>query len=170
MAIVYLSLGSNKGDRIGYVQQATGLLGAVDGINIIRTSAFYETEPWNMTSDTWFVNAVIEIKTSFSAENLLKECQRIEKQLGREREREDAYDDRTIDIDILLYNKEIINDSNLVIPHKYFHLRAFTLVPMLELAPDLEHPVFHKTVTELHNDLENPEMVFLYGTRVEFNF
>ena len=170
MAIVYLSLGSNKGDRIGYVQQATSLLSATDGINIIRTSAFYETEPWNMVSNTWFVNAVIEIKTSLLPEALLTECQRIEKQLGRERENEDAYDDRTIDIDILLYNKEIINEKNLVIPHKYFHLRAFTLVPMLELAPDLEHPILHKSVTDLHSDLENPEMVFLYGTRVEFNF
>ncbi len=170
MAIVYLSLGSNKGDRIGYVQQATSLLGAIEGINIIRTSAFYETEPWNMTSDTWFVNAVVEIKTSLTAENLLYECQRIEKQLGREREKEDAYDDRTIDIDILFYNKDIIKDENLVIPHKYVHLRAFTLVPMLELAPDFIHPVLNKSISDLHNDLENPEMVFLYGTRVEFNF
>ena len=100
MAIVYLSLGSNKGDRIGYVQQATSLLGATEGINIIRTSAFYETEPWNMVSDTWFVNAIVEIKTSLLPEKLLSECQRIEKQLGRERLNEDAYDDRTIDIDI----------------------------------------------------------------------
>ena len=170
MAIVYLSLGSNKGDRIGYVQQATSLLGATEGINIIRTSAFYETEPWNMVSETWFVNAVVEIKTILSPHDLLNECHRIEKQLGRVREKEDAYDDRTIDIDILFYNKDIINEKDLVIPHKYVHLRAFTLVPMLELAADFEHPVLHKTISELHNDLENPEMVFLYGTRVEFNF
>lgn len=170
MAIVYLSLGSNKGDRIGYVQQATSLLGAVEGINIIRTSAFYETEPWNMVSDTWFVNAVIEVKTTLTPEKLLSECQRIEKQLGRERTNEDAYDDRTIDIDILFYNKDIINEENLIVPHKYMHLRAFTLVPMLELASEFVHPVLHKTMSELHNDLENPEMVFLYGTRVEFDF
>ena len=98
MAIVYLSLGSNKGDRIGYVQQATSLLGAVDGINIIRTSAFYETEPWNMTSETWFVNAVVEAKVSLSPDELLAECQRIENQLGRKRENSDKYEDRTIDI------------------------------------------------------------------------
>lgn len=170
MAIVYLSLGSNKGDRIGYVQQATSLLNAVDGINLIRTSAFYETEPWNMTSDTWFVNAIVEMKVSLKPEELLKECHRIETQLGRKREKEDAYDDRTIDIDILFYNKDIINEKDLIIPHKYMHLRAFTLVPMLELAPDFVHPVLQKTISELHNDLENPEMVFLYGTRVEFNF
>lgn len=170
MAIVYLSLGSNKGDRIGYIQQATSLLSATDGITIIRTSAFYETEPWNMVSDTWFVNAVVELKTNLSAQALLEECHRIEKQLGRKRENEDAYDDRTIDIDILFYNRDIINEADLIIPHKYVHLRAFTLVPMLELAPDFVHPVLNKSIIDLHSDLENPEMVFLYGTRVEFNF
>lgn len=167
MAIVYLSLGSNKGDRIGYIQQATSLLGLADEISIIRTSAFYETEPWNMNSKTWFVNAVVEVKTSLSPEALLEECQRIESQLGRTPKTSTEYEDRTIDIDILFYGKEIINEENLTIPHKFVHLRAFTLVPLLELIPDFEHPVLHKTIAELHNDLENPEMVFLYGTRVE---
>lgn len=167
MAIVYLSLGSNSGDRIGYVQQATSLLGASDNITLIRTSAFYETEPWGMDSENWFVNAVVEIKTSLSPQELLAECQRIEQQLGRKREENKGYSDRTIDIDILFYNKDIINDENLTIPHKFVHLRAFTLVPLLELIPNFEHPVLHKTISELHNDLENPEMVFLYGTRVE---
>ena len=170
MAIVYLSLGSNSGDRIGYVQQATALLGATEGINIIRTSAFYETEPWNMQSKTWFVNAVIEIKTNLSPKDLLYQCKRIEAQLGRIQKETTTYKDRTIDIDILFYNKDIINEDGLIIPHKFVHLRAFTLVPMLELAPDFVHPVLNKTISELHNDLENPEMVFLYGTRVEFDF
>ena len=168
MAIVYLSLGSNSGDRIGYVQQATSLLSALEGVNVIRTSAFYETEPWNMNSEIWFVNAVVEVKTTLSPQQLLHECQRIENQLGRKRcENPKEYSDRTIDIDILFYNKDIINEENLTIPHKYLHLRAFTLVPLLELIPNFEHPVLHKTISELHNDLENPEMVFLYGTRVE---
>ena len=121
-----------------------------------------------MKTETWFVNAVVEVKTTLSPQNLLTECQRIETQLGRKRtEGEKDYKDRTIDIDILFYNKEIINEENLTIPHKYVHLRAFTLVPLLELIPNFEHPVLHKTITQLHNDLENPEMVFLYGTRVE---
>ena len=167
MAIVYLSLGSNQGDRIGYVQQATSLLNLTENISIIRTSAFYETEPWNMSTDTWFVNAVIELKTSLSPEDLLNECRRIEQQLGRTPKETAGYADRTIDIDILFYGKEIINEKNLIIPHKYLHLRAFTLVPLLELIPDFEHPVLHKTISELHNDLENPEMVFLYGTKVD---
>lgn len=168
MAIAYLSLGSNIGDRIGFVQQATSLLGAADGISLIRTSAFYESEPWGMNSKNWFVNAVVEVKTTLSPQKLLEECQRVETQLGRKCLPDaKGYQDRTIDIDILFYNKDIINDENLVIPHKYVHLRAFTLVPLLELIPNFEHPVLHKTISQLHDDLENPEMVFLYGTRVE---
>ena len=167
MAIVYLSLGSNKGDRIGYVQQATSLLGACEKVSIIRTSAFYETEPWNMNSETWFVNAVVEIKTQLSPRELLNECIRIETQLGRKPAQPGNYEDRTIDIDILFYGNEIIQDEELTIPHKYVHLRAFTLVPLLELIPDYIHPVLHKSIMDLHSDLENPEMVFLYGTRVE---
>ena len=168
MAIVYLSLGSNKGDRIGYVQQAASLLGADEGISIVRTSAFYESEPWNMNTKNWFVNAVVEAKTIYSPQELLEVCQRIEKQLGRTSEEKNQYQDRTIDIDILFYNKDIINEENLIIPHKYVHLRAFTLVPMMELNSDFVHPVLHKNIVEMHNDLENPEMVFLYGTRVDF--
>lgn len=168
MAIVYLSLGSNKGDRIGYVQQAAGLIGADEGITIVRTSAFYETEPWNMNTGTWFVNAIVEVKTKYTPHQLLDVCQRIEKQLGREHKTHNDYEDRTIDIDILFYNKDVIDEENLKIPHKYVHLRAFNLVPMMELNSDFEHPILHKTIVEMHNDLENPEMVFLYGTRVDF--
>lgn len=168
MAIVYLSLGSNKGDRIGYVQQAASLLGADEKITIVRTSAFYESEPWNMNTQTWFVNAVVEAKTNYSPKELLEVCKRIEKQLGREKKNTPDYEDRTIDIDILFYNKDIIQEDDLIIPHKYMHLRAFTLVPMMELNADFIHPVLHKSIAEMHNDLENPEMVFLYGTRVDF--
>lgn len=166
MAIVYLSLGSNKDDRIGYIQQASRQLGALEGCEIIRTSAFYETEPWNMNSENWFVNAVVELKTSLTAHQLLEQCQAIEKQLGRKPSQPNVYEDRTIDIDILFYKKEIISDDDLIIPHKFLHLRAFTLVPLLELIPDFEHPVLHKTITELHESLETPEMVMLYGTRL----
>lgn len=167
MAIVYLSLGSNKGDRIGYVQQAASLLGLDEKITIVRTSAFYETEPWNMNTKTWFVNAIVELKTKLSPRELLELCHRIENQLGRERNSTE-YEDRTIDIDILFYDDEVINEPDLIIPHKYVHLRAFNLVPMMELNADYVHPVLHKSIVEMHSDLENPEMVFLYGTRVDF--
>lgn len=166
MAITYLCLGSNKGDRVGYVQQATSLLGGVDGVKIVRTSSLYETQPWLEKNTTWYVNAVIEIKTSLSAQDLLSECLRVETQLGRDRENEGHFGDRTIDIDILFYDKEIITEKDLQIPHKYLHQRAFTLVPLLELNPDFIHPEFNKSISELHEELENPEMVYLYGTRI----
>ncbi|MFA7657963.1 MAG: 2-amino-4-hydroxy-6-hydroxymethyldihydropteridine diphosphokinase [Candidatus Gastranaerophilaceae bacterium] len=167
MAIVYLGLGSNKGDRVGYVQQAASLLGGIDDIKIIRTSSLYETQPWLEKDTTWYVNAVVEVKTLLSPQDLLSECLRIEKQLGRNREEEGPFGDRTIDIDILFYNKDIVKEKNLQIPHKYLHQRAFTLVPMLELNPEFVHPDLGKSIAELHEELENPEMVYLYGTRID---
>jgi len=166
MAIVYLSLGSNKGDRIGYIQQATSILDGLDDVSLVRTSAFYESEPWHTDTKNWFVNAMIEIKTSLNPYQLLKTCQKVEDQLGRDRENEGHYGDRTLDIDISFYDDLILNDEDLIIPHKFFHKRAFTLVPMLELAPDFVHPTLKKTMMQLYQELENPEMVFLYGTRV----
>lgn len=167
MTIVYLCLGSNKGDRVGYIQQATSILGEMSGLSIVRTSSLYETQPWLEVETTWYVNAVIEIKTSLTPEELLEVCMKVEKQLGRNREQEGRFGARTLDIDILFYGKEIIRDKNLQIPHKYVHKRAFTLVPMLEINPDFVHPDFGKSILELHDELENPEIVYLYGTRID---
>ena len=166
MAIVYLSLGSNLGDRVGYVQQATSLLGMLQNTNIIATSSFYESEPWKMNSDNWFVNAVVQISTSLTPEELLDECQRIEYQLGRPANRSQEYTDRTIDIDIIFYDNLVLNNKRLTIPHKHFHKRGFMLVPMLEIAEDFVHPFFGKTVESLFEAIEDPEMVCLYGTRL----
>ena len=166
MAIVYLSLGSNLGDRVGYIQQATSLLRMNGNINIVATSSFYETEPWGMKSDSWFVNAVIQISTTLSPDDLLDECQRIEVQLGKKSRQGKDYSDRTIDIDIIFYDRLILNNERLTIPHKYFHKRAFMLIPMLEIAEDFVHPFFGKTVANLYDAIENPEMVCLYGTRL----
>ena len=166
MAIVYLSLGSNIGDRVGFIQQATSHLGMHTDINIVATSSFYESEPWRMDSGNWFVNAIVQISTTLTPEALLDECQRIEQLLGRNLKSGEKYEDRTIDIDILFYDKLIINNERLTIPHKFFHKRAFTLVPMLEIAEDFVHPFFGKTVESLYEDIEEPEMVCLYGTRL----
>lgn len=166
MAIVYLSLGSNLGDRVGYIQQATSLLGANQNINIIATSSFYESEPWQMNSENWFVNAVIQLSTTLAPEELLNETQKIEILLGRKRDTAKGYTDRTIDIDILFYDDLILNIERLTIPHRFFHKRAFLMVPMLEIAQDFVHPLFKKTVMQLYEELEAPEMVVLYGTRI----
>lgn len=167
MAIAYLSLGSNLGDRVGYIQQAVSLLSANPNINIVATSSFYETEPWQMHSENWFVNAVIQISTTLTPEELLKECKNVESLLGRKKEDDEkGYADRTIDIDIIFYDNLLINTPELTIPHRFFHKRVFMLVPMLEIAQDFVHPLFNKTVEKLYDEIENPEMVCLYGTRI----
>ncbi len=164
MAVAYLCLGSNVGDKVGFVQQAVKLLQNSVDFTLVRSSTVYETEPWGNKDQDWFVNAVIEIKTKMSPTQLLHHCQQIEMQLGRVREGIPRWGQRTIDIDILFYNNEIINLPEITIPHKLLHERAFVLVPLMELIPLFKHPVFGKTIAELHDELEKPEDVFLYGT------
>ena len=167
MSIVFLSLGSNFGDRLSYLQQAASMLGSLPGTSIVTSSSFYETEPWCMRTENWFVNAVIQLSTSLSPQEVLEECQKVEQKLGRVRVNKDGkYGDRTIDIDILFYDDQVIGADNLIIPHRLLQRRAFVLVPMLEIAQDFVHPLFNKTISQLYDELENPEQVYLYGTRV----
>ena len=165
MAIAYLCLGSNSGDRLKYVEQAVSLISLAQNLKIIRTSALYETEPWGIKDQNWFINMAVEIKTDLSAQDLLVKCLNIEKTLGRNREKEQRWGERPIDIDIIFYDKEVINTEILTVPHPRMYKRAFVLVPLLELIPDFVHPVFNKSISELYDDLENVEDVFLYGTR-----
>ena len=170
MAVVYLGLGSNLGDRVGFVQQATSLLGTDENIKIISTSSFYETEPCGFKTENWFVNAVIAVSTTLYPYQLLDLCHRIEAKLGRNRAEESGYNDRTIDIDILFYDDKIINDNengiSLTIPHKLVHERAFMLVPMLEIAPSFIHPILKKSISDIYDELDDTETVCLYGTRL----
>ena len=165
MARVFLSLGSNMGDRSGNISQAVSLLSISDRVKVVKTSSFYETEPWGNKSQPWFVNAALAIDTDYTPHELLNYCQNIEHQMGRIRKENEHWGQRAIDIDILLYDNLVISlDNFLNIPHPLMHLRAFVLVPMLEVKADLIHPVFNKTISQLYDELENPEDVFLYGT------
>lgn len=168
MAIVYLCLGSNIENRVGFISQAVSLLSADEEIfKVIRTSSFYETQPWLAKDTDWYINAVIEAKTTLSVYDLLKKINSIEEKLGRVRETEPQNGDRRpIDIDILFYGNEIINDPpKLIVPHERLHKRAFVLVPFLEINSDFVHPVFNKNVKQLYNELETPEIVYLFGTK-----
>ena len=169
MPIVYLSLGSNLGDKVGNIQQASSLLTNDGNLKLIRASAFYDTEPWGEKKQGWFLNAVLEISTKLSPIDLLKHCLNIEKIMGRVRDKNKKWAERIIDIDILFYENDIINKMDLIIPHPLLHKRAFVLVPLLELIADYKHPIFNKTIEELYELLEDPEDVFLYGTRLEDN-
>lgn len=165
MSIVYLCLGSNIGDRVKLLEQALSLLSLIENVKVIRTSALYETEPWGGIEQNWFLNMVVEIKTSLLPQELLQKCSNIENILGRNRDVEVHWGERPIDIDIIFFGKEVVNESNLIIPHKHLHQRAFVLVPLLELIPDFVHPVLQKSVMDLYEDLDNVEDVFLFGTR-----
>ena len=167
MAIVYLCLGSNKGDRCRLIEQAVSLLNLSENIKLIRTSALYETEPWGIKNQDWFLNMIAEIKTDLSPEDLLIKCQNIEKTLGRNREKETRWGERSIDIDIIFYDNLISQSELLTVPHPRMHERAFVLIPLMELIPDFVHPVLNKTISDIYDSLEDVEDICLYGTRVQ---
>ena len=167
MAIAYLCLGSNIGDKVGNLQQAVKMLTTTGMVTVVRTSAFYETEPWGNKNLDWFVNAVIEIKTKLSPRELLDLCKNTEIQMGRKKSTSSDYEARNIDIDIIFYGDLILDEPDLKIPHEHMQDRAFVLVPLLELIPDYEHPKFNKSLLELHECLETCDDVFLYGTRID---
>lgn len=165
MTLAYLSLGSNTKNKEKLIEQAVGLINLSEDVKLVRTSALYETEPWGVKNQNWFLNLAAEIKTSLSASELLEKMQLIEKTLGRDRTKEIRWGERPIDIDIIFYGQEIVNLPNLTVPHINMHNRAFVLVPLLELIPDFKHPVLNKTISEIYDSLEDVEDVFLYGTR-----
>jgi len=146
---VFLSLGSNLNNKILNIKNALNYIKNSTG-EIIKTSLYYETEPWGFNTDNWFVNIVIEIKTDFSANILLQKLQEIEKKLGRKQKSVNSnYTSRIIDIDILFYNNLIIQNDFLQIPHKHLQNRIFVLKPLNDIAANFTHPILKKTITQL---------------------
>ena len=133
MTLAYVGLGANLGDREATIRRALELLGAV------RVSTLIETEPWGYAEQPRFVNAVAELETDEQPRALLERLLAIERELGRTREGP-RYGPRTIDLDLLLYGDEQLNEPGLVVPHPRLHERAFVLEPLAELAPDLVVP------------------------------
>ena len=118
--------------------------------HVVKVSAAYESEPWGFESEGWFLNRVIVLETLMAPEDLLKELLEIERKLGRERHPEvEGYTSRTADLDILYYGQRVICTETLIVPHPRLHRRCFALLPMCEVAPDMIHPAFGRTQTEL---------------------
>lgn len=162
----YIGLGSNEGDRLGYVQQALQLLKDVKGINVLETSSLYEAEPIGEVYTNWFVNAVVCIDTELSPFELLDVLKDIENRLYALHNKESGkVKERVIDLDILFYGQEVLDSVDLKIPHPRLLQRAFALVPLLEIAPDIRYPGLLKSVAEIHEELPEPEQVYLFGTR-----
>jgi 2-amino-4-hydroxy-6-hydroxymethyldihydropteridine diphosphokinase len=160
MPIAYIAAGSNLDDRVAHLHSGTeGMQRA--GVFPRRASSIYETEPVGYADQPWFLNMVIEAETDMSPDRLLETCLAIERSAGRVRTFRDA--PRTLDLDILLIDRLIVDKAGLKVPHPRLSARRFVLEPLAELAPDLEHPVLRKTIRALLATCPDTSQVRLYS-------
>lgn len=152
MAITYLGLGTNIGNKRRNLITAAALLAERVG-DVLALSGFYETEPWGFESNNRFLNAAVKLNTDYSPQELLVVTQQIEKELGRTEKSNGTYHDRVIDIDILLYDDEVLQTSELVLPHPLMHERKFVMEPLAEIAPFVQHPIFKESIMDLNERL-----------------
>lgn len=149
---VYLLLGSNLGNRVFFLNRAIERLTESVG-DLITKSSVYETQSWGYDDQPYY-NQVVEIATELQPLTLLNLIHIIETDLGRKRT-SNFYQARTIDIDILFYDVEVINTTDLIVPHRFLHLRKFVLIPLSEIAGNFVHPIFNKTINQLLEDCED---------------
>jgi 2-amino-4-hydroxy-6-hydroxymethyldihydropteridine diphosphokinase len=146
MTTACLSLGSNIGDRAANIERAIAALPA-HGVRVIKQSRLYETEPVEMREQDWFLNGVIKVQTELQPQELMAALLGVEQSMGRQRVMPKG--PRIIDLDILLFGSVILKQPQLEIPHPRLAERRFVLVPFAEIAPNVMHPVFGKTIREL---------------------
>jgi 2-amino-4-hydroxy-6-hydroxymethyldihydropteridine diphosphokinase len=149
--IVYLSLGSNIGDREANLRDAIKRLGGVGTVK--RVSQLYETEPMENTRQPWFINCAVELQTALMPRQLLSAVLKIERAMGRRRSALNAKGPRAIDIDIVLFGSAVMKTAALSLPHPALHHRRFVLAPLAEIAPDANHPVFKRSIRDLRDAL-----------------
>lgn len=172
MPRVFLSIGSNLGDRLACLRDAVARLRALHDVQFVDASPLYRTEPWEQRPGTvadpqaWFFNCVVAIETTLPPSALLEALQAIERELGRTpgsgTPEDRRYEPRPLDIDILFYGDRVISASEqLQVPHLLMHERGFVLRPLADLAPEIEHPTLYQTVRELLDALEDEHAVHI---------
>jgi 2-amino-4-hydroxy-6-hydroxymethyldihydropteridine diphosphokinase len=157
---VYLSLGSNVGGREVNLRAAVAALPAV-GVRVTQVSAIYETEPVDYLEQEWFLNCVVEGKTEVTPEKLLRSLREIETRMGSKKLVPKG--PRLIDMDILLYGQETIDTPELQVPHPRMHLRQFVLAPLVEIAPNVLHPLLKLTAAQMLERTEDQSQVRRFG-------
>ncbi len=143
---IFLIIGGNLGDRVRNLKHCIQHIETHIG-QIMHSSAIYETASWGKTDNPAYLNQVLQIQTTLSPQELIQTCLKIEHMMGRQRT--EIWASRIIDIDILFYNQQIIQEQNLTIPHPYLHQRRFTLLPLCDVAKDFIHPILQKSIHTL---------------------
>ena len=161
MNIVYISSGSNIGNRAANLEFGARRLD--ERGNILRASSFFETEPVGYNEQPWFLNQVLKLQTTLTPRELLAQCNEIERDGGRVRTFPNA--PRTLDLDILFYDDQVINEPDLIIPHPRMTERRFVLEPLAEIAPDLLHPIEKKTIHYLLANCPNTTVIRKFHIR-----
>ncbi|MBP1672094.1 MAG: folK [Bacteroidetes bacterium] len=160
---VYLLLGSNRGNKALLLEKAVERLNSIS-VKPVISSSLFESEPWGFNAKEWFLNKAVLIETNLSPEVLLSQILNIEKELGRVRGvLKEGYESREIDIDILLYDNLVHDSEILSIPHPRMHLRKFVLEPLMEIAPNIVHPLFGKTIEDLYKICPDKSIVKMKG-------
>lgn len=152
MAVIYLGIGSNLGDKSTNCRQSVGLLRS-KGILVTKESAPYETEPWGLKDQPGFINMAVEAKTDLQPLELLGALKEIEREMGREAGV--RWGPRVIDLDILLYEDMVLSTEALTIPHPHLHEREFALEPLAEIAPTVMHPLMSKNIATLLREVRS---------------
>ncbi len=151
----FIGVGSNLGEKLKNCLKAIEMLDRIPDCRVLDRSDFYQTAPMGVEGHDWYINAVVSLEANISSNQLLESILAIEKEMGRERKKK--WDPRLIDLDILLFGSDVLNDANLTVPHPLMHLRKFVLVPMCQLAPSLLHPTLDVTMAELLDNLSEED-------------
>lgn len=157
MTRVYIALGSNVGDRLAHLHRALDALAALPGTIVADRSDIIETAPVGPVAQGPFLNAVAALDTPLSAREVLLALLSIESRVGRERSMEQRWGPRTLDLDLLLFGDAIIAEPGLLVPHPRLHERRFVLEPLARIAPEVMHPVIHRTIRQILDELVRAE-------------
>ena len=157
--MIILSIGTNIGNRQENIANAITALNDIGKVQSV--SPIYTSEPWGFESENGFYNIALILETTLSPLNLLYATQKIERDLGRTAKTTTAYADRIIDIDIIDHNNQIIDTQTLTLPHKLMHKRNFVLYPLVDIAPNWQHPILKLTATELKNASEDTSVIHI---------